>query len=216
MRPRTSRLGSVVSLLAAGAVLAACGDDATGPGDTALSPDEAREIAEEVTREIAVFGFAGGGSSGPPDVSARSASADVASTIDIESECAGGGTVAISGEFLDDPESGSSRLEAELVYDECTRTSSDRAITLTTRPAFDLTSDVQPLSDTEMEMASSLSGPFDWDVDGESGSCDLEIDSILAAEVSSDGTAVTVSATTVGQICGHEIDRSFESTVAAS
>lgn len=217
MRHSTSAFPAFATALLAGTVLAACGDDgATGPGEATLSADRAAQIAESVVREIGVFGFAGAGSSAQADVAALDVSAETTSTFDIESECAGGGTVAFSGEVVTDPEAAASTLEGDLTYDGCTRSPSDETITLTTRPAFDLTSDFQLVSDTVLEMESSLSGPFDWEIEGDSGSCELDLDSTQSVEASTDGTTVTVSATTVGSICGHEIDRAFETTVTTS
>lgn len=217
MRHRTSTTAGIAALLAAGAALAACGDDgATGPGEAGLSADQAREIAESVVREVGVVGFAGAGSSTQSSLVARDVAAATTSTFDIESGCAGGGTVSFSGELVTDTEGAGSSLDGELVYDECTRTPSDETITLTTRPAFDLTSDLQLVSDTELQMDTGLVGPFDWEIGGDAGSCVLDLDSSLSVIVSSDGTTVTVSATTVGRVCGHEIDRSFETTVSTS
>lgn len=217
MRHRTPAPAGIAALFLAGAVLAACGDGgATGPGAATLSADRAGQIAESVVRQVGVFGFAGAGSSAQPDLVARDVSAEATSTLDLESECPGGGTVAFSGEIVDDPEAGTSTLQGELAYDGCTRSPSDETVTLTTRPAFDVTSDLQLVSDTELQMDSTLGGPFDWEVEGDSGSCELDLDSNMVLSVSPDGTTLTVSATAVGRICGHEVDRSFEATVSSS
>jgi hypothetical protein len=217
MRHRTPTPAGIAAALLAGAILAACGDGgATGPGAATLSADRAGRIAESVVRQVGVFGFAGAGSSAQSDLVARDVSAETTSTVELESECPGGGTVAFSGEIVAGAEAGTSTLQGDLAYDGCTRSPAEETITLTTRPAFDLTSDLQLVSDTELQMDSGLGGPFDWEVEGDSGSCELDLDSSLALSASPDGTTLTVSATAVGRICGHDVDRSFEATVSTS
>lgn len=217
MLHRTPTPAGIAAVVLAGTVLAACGEEgATGPGAATLSADEAGQIAESVVQQVGVFGFAGAGSSAQSDFVARYVSAETTSTLDLESECPGGGTVAFSGEIVADSEAATSTLQGELAYDGCARSPSDETITLTTQPAFDVTSDLQLVSDTELQMDTDLGGPFDWEVEGDSGSCELDLDSSMVLSASPDGTTLTVSATAVGRICGHEVDRSFEATVSSS
>lgn len=195
--------------------LTACGDDdGTGPeGD--MTQDEAREVARAVTQQLGFLGFAGiGGASVQPDLRFEDGTANQTVDFDFEQSCPGGGTVGFSGTVSGDQTS--TTLDADIDYNDCTQTPDQRTVTLNTTPVFDMTSTFEVVSETEFQMNSDLAGGFDWDIEGKTGSCSLDLTSDLTVTVASDGSSATVSVSTTGQICGQQIDESFESTVSTS
>lgn len=217
MSMRRSTYGKIALVLAVGVGLAACGDDSTGP-ESSLTQSEAEQVAEAVAQQIGFFGFSGGAASVQPDLAPADGTAEQTSTsFDFETTCPEGGSVLFSGTITADGSGSSSSLDGELNYDNCAQTTSQGStVTLTTQPVFDWTSSFELVSETEFQMDSSLGGDFDWQLDSKSGSCSLSIETSLSVSSSQDGSSATVSGSTTGQVCGVDVDSSFETTVTTS
>ncbi len=197
--------------------LTACSDDSTGPTSN-MTQQEAQEVAQAVTQQLGFLGFAGAGASVQPDLQVGNETAEQTGDVDFDFQqsCPGGGNVAFSGTFSTSGDGTSTSLDADIEYNDCTQTPEQRTITLNTNPVFDLTSTFQLVSDNEFQMDSDLTGDFDWNIDGKSGSCGLNLSTDVTVTVSQDQSSATVTATTTGQICNQQIDESFTTTVSTS
>lgn len=213
MRSR-ALLTAVVGVFVAFGLTACSDDDGTGP-DGDMTQEEAQEVARAVTQQLGTLGFTGFGSvSVQPDLRFEDGTADQTSEFSFEQDCPGGGTVAFNGTFSGDQTS--TTLDADVEYNDCTQTPDERTVTLNTTPVFNLTSTFEVVSETEFQMNSDLAGDFDWDIEGKTGSCSLDLATDLNVTVTSDGTSATISVSTTGQICDQQVDQSFETTVSTS
>jgi len=201
---------TLTALLALG--LAACGDG-TGP-ESNLSQEQAQKVAQAVSQQTYTtsFGSTGSASINPDsDESALYPDISAATTVNLSfsRDCPGGGSVSWSGEAFQNDARDSVSVDADLRYDGCTTTVDQSTVSVTSTEAFTFTGTLLRPSDTEMEWSSGLTGSFDWTMDGDSGSCSLD----LRTDVTATGIGVTgegsIDATTSGQVCGHEVERSF-------
>jgi hypothetical protein len=209
--------GGITLVLAVVLGLAACGDDGIRP-QTGLTTQEAEQVAEAVAQQTGFFGLSGGAASVQPDLAPADGTAEQSSTsFEFETSCPGGGSVIFSGTLTADEGASTSSLDGELDFDDCTRTTSEGStVTLTTQPVFDWTSTFEFVSESEFQMDSSLGGDFDWQLDDKSGSCGLALETSLNVSATEGGGSATVSGSTTGEVCGVEVDDSFETTVTTS
>ena len=192
--------------------LAACGDG-TGPEAT-MSQEQARKVAQTVSQQTYTTSFDGTSSASMTPTSddvALSADLAAATTISLSfsRDCPGGGSVNWSGEAFQNDTQDSVSVDAALQYDGCTTTVDQSTVTVTTTDEFTFAGTLLRPSDTEMDWSSQLSGSFDWTMDGDSGNCSLDLQTDVAATgigISGEGS---IDAATTGQVCGHEVERTF-------
>ena len=208
MRKRQTATATIVTVLSL--ALAGCG---TGP-DTDMS----EAVAQTVAQHVGVMGFSSGGASASLDArasrtggSADGATVSAAIDYDYSRTCSGGGDIQYSGTLTGDTVTNTMSFDADLDYNECTEPVLQESVTITTRPVFEVTADFSGVDDTTVNIESNVSGPFDWEMGGDSGNCSMSLTTNMTWTISQ--TESSVSGTTVGQICGREIDRSFESSV---
>lgn len=212
---RTHPIAATAVVFIFGIGLTAC-SDSTGPGTASdMTPAQAAHVAEAVAGQTGTVGFGGTRGTAAADLAPRDGEAARTASIDAEADCPDGGEARFSGELSTGEGEARVRLEGELAYDECSRTRRDTTVTLTTRPVFDLTGEARLVSRTELSMDSGLSGPFDWQIEEESGSCTLDLDTSLTVTGSGDGGSATVAGTVAGRVCGQTVERSFEATVSS-
>jgi len=192
--------------------LAACGDG-TGPEST-MSQERARKVAQAVSQQTYTTSFGGTSSATAipnSDDGALSAEITAATTISLSfsRDCPGGGSVSWSGEAFQNDAQDSVSVDAALQYDGCTTTVDQSTVTVTTTDEFNFAGTLLRPSNTEMDWSSQLSGSFDWTMDGDSGSCSLD----LQTDVTATGIGVTgegsIDAATTGRVCGHDVERTF-------
>lgn len=179
-----------------------------------MSQDQARKVAQAVSQQTYTTSL-GGTSSAimTPSSDDGTLSPDIvaATTINLSfsRDCPGGGSVSWSGEAFQNDAQDSVSVDAALQYDGCTTTVDQSTVTVTTTDEFTFTGTLLRPSETEMDWSSQLSGSFDWTMDGDSGSCTLDLESDVTATgigVSGEGS---IDATTTGQVCGHDVERTF-------
>lgn len=203
-------VATLTTLFALG--LTACGDG-TGPEGN-LSQEQAQKVAQAVSQQTYTTSF---GSTGSASINRRSddgtLSADISAATTVEMSfsrnCPGGGSVSWSGDAVQNDAQTETTIDATLEYAECTTLVEQSTVTITSADAFKYSATLLRPSDTEMEWSSGLTGSFDWTMDGDSGSCSLD----LQTDVTATGIGVTgegsIDATTSGRVCGHQVERSF-------
>lgn len=213
----TSARAIVSVLLAAG--LTACGDG-TGP-EADLTQEQAEKVAQAVSQSAFQqnLGSTGSASLGPgPSSPSLSQQISPDTTVEFsatgERTCRGGGAVGWSVEV--DAHQSDTRdsvaVSGTLSYDACTSTVDSSAVTLTTvaDSALDYSGTlVQSSADSTMEWSSQLSGGVEWSLDGESGTCGIDLASDITITGLGDPGRGTVDATTSGRVCSRTIERTF-------
>lgn len=201
--------------LAAFAAAGCGGDDGTGPGAN-LSPEEAGAVARAVSQQI----FAGsvalsddGTASLAPAVRRLDpdrASSHPTTTTDfaLSTECDRGGTAGWSGQATRGGHPPTVTLDATVTMSDCASATEEGTVTVTTTPNFEVAVEARRPSEGEFRWTGSLAGSFDWTLDGETGSCQLEVTSDLSGTDVGDGTG-SLGGSTSGSVCGHEVSRSF-------
>lgn len=195
--------------------LAACG---LGP-DSDMSEEQAEAVAQAVSQHVGVLGFSSGSGTASIDARAslsggstdRSARASIVE-YEYSRTCTGGGDIQYSGTLDGDSVTNNLIYEGKLDYNNCTEPVLEKTTTITTRPVFDVTAEYAGVNDTTVDIESNISGQFDWEMDGDSGNCSMNLTTDMIWIVSE--TTSSVSGTTTGQICDQEVDRSFESSVS--
>lgn len=205
-------MAAVAVLIALG--LGGCGQG-TGP-DASLTSEQAAKVAQAVSAETYHLDFGSTGSaalrSDPVDHRlSPSISAATTASFSFREECPGGGSVRWAGDAHLNDAGDSLSVDGTLQFDQCTSTVDGSTVTVTTSrdSGFDFTGTLLVSSDTEVEWSSRLGGSFDWSLDGESGSCSLDLETdIVATGVGIAGEG-SIEAETTGRVCGHEVERSF-------
>ena len=103
-------------------------------------------------------------------------------------------------------------IDGALEYDACTSTVDSSTVTLTTvdDSAFAYTGLwLRSAADSTIQWSSGLTGSVEWSVDGEAGTCGLDLATEITVTGVGDASGGSVDATTGGRVCGRAIERSF-------
>lgn len=193
--------------------LAAC-NSGTGldADDANLSQQQAQKVAQAISEQAYT-----------DDFTATSANADqspggiaAATTVDISRNrpCQGGGSVFWSVSAYRNDAGDSLSVDGTLDYDSCTSTVGDSTVTVTSADgsAFAFNGTLLRTSPSEIDYSSTLTGSFQWEFggrNGKSGTCALDLETdVTATGVGTSGEG-SIEATTLGQVCGHQVERTF-------
>lgn len=212
------RVGLLTAALAVG-LLSGC-SDGTGP-DADLTQEQAEKIAQAASQNAYQqdFGTAGSAAVQPTPLSLNLSggiSADTTLQYEASGEgpCRGGGTAAWSVEV--DAFRGEARdsvtIDGTLEYDACTSTVDSSTVTLTSvgDSAFAYSGLwLRSTADSTIQWSSDLTGSVEWALDGESGTCSLDLATDITVTGVGDPSAGSVDATTGGRVCDHTVERSF-------
>lgn len=212
MSRRSERLAGATLTAAFIFGLAACGDS-TGP-ESNLSQEQAQKVAQAVSQQTYTSIGETGGATMLPSAEDGTLSANISAATTVEMSfsrnCPGGGSVSWSGEAVQNDEQTETTIDASLEYTECTTTVEQSTVTITSADAFTYSATLLRPSDTEIQWSSDLTGSVEWTVDDESGnSCSIG----LQTDITATGVGVpgegSIDATTTGQVCGHDVERTF-------
>lgn len=213
------RVGLLTAALAVGSLISGC-SDGTGPGAD-LTREQAEKIAQAASQNAYLQDFGTAGSAAvqptPPPLN-LSAGVSADTTLQYEASgdgpCRGGGTAAWSVEvdaFRSEARD-SVTIDGTLQYDACTSTVDSSTVTLTSvdDSAFAYSGLwVRSTADSTIQWSSDLTGSVEWALDGESGTCSLDLDTDITVTGVGDPSAGSVDATTGGRVCDHTVERSF-------
>lgn len=208
---------TVLSLILPLGMLVACGGDGgdggggngTGPdGPEGLTQQEAQEMVEALA-STGAFSPTTGGSMG---MSSSAAGVPVEVDVSTSNSCPGGGSVQVqgtlSGDMNQETGAGEFQLSLDQTHQDCTASSeSGRSFTFNGSPSVDTDMDFTTTADGTFDVTGTNTGGFDWQSQGESGSCDVN----LSYEFS--GSAETFSGSVEGSICGVDVSHSVEAEV---
>ena len=214
MLERTRR--TVLALLLPLGMLVACGGDdgngggnGTGPdGPDGLTEQEAQEMVEALA-STGVFSPTTGGSMG---MSSSAAAVPVDFEVTTSNSCPGGGSVQVQGTLTGDVNqetgAGDFQLSLEQTHQDCVASAeSGRSFTFNGSPSVNTDMDFTTTAEGSYDVTGSNTGSFDWQSEGESGSCDVD----LSYDFS--GSAESFSGSVEGSICGVDVSHSVEAEV---
>lgn len=209
------RLGAFGIVAAALVALAATGcSDATGP-DADLTQEQAREVAQAASQQAYTDDFTGSGSASLATRSNASFAGDISSATTVEltteRECPKGGTATFDVSAFRNDAADSVSVDGSLQYDGCTTVVDSSTVTLTTEEgsALEFSATLLRPSESELDYSGSLSGDVNYELDGESGTCSLDLETdITVTGIGTPGSG-SVDASTTGTVCNHKIDRAF-------
>ena len=127
--------------------------------------------------------------------------------------CPLGGQITIAGQVVDESVADTVRLRSDVTASPsgCQVSSGGMRFTVDGRPGVreqTITTFVGFFEAFSLE--GSVTGALDWQSDGRSGSCNVEL--ALSAELDSSGTEPSVAGALAGRLCGHETRFPVEST----
>lgn len=194
-----------LSLAAAlGTSLWACGGDFTGSGDE-IRRGEAADLAGLVAEQARRVMVAQVEEAPDPDGGVEISSEVLFSR---GAACPAGGSVSVTGSVDRDSPVGDDRLtlnfRASVVHDSCTVRLDGRSVTLVGAPGVNLDALFERRGSTfDGPQVTRLDGRLQWsDASGAGDACAVDLESTL----SESGESLT----TVGRLCGFEVDRSVE------
>ncbi len=191
---------NVTAVLLAAALAAGCSEGTTEPPVTA----EPLSAAESVALFEAM----------------RAIQSDTAPTIIGGSEnsiviaCPMGGQVAITGGVVEESVADTARLTSDFTASPsgCQLSSGEMRFTVDGRPSVrDRTVTTIVGFFEAFTLEGSVTGALDWQSDGRSGSCDIDL--TLSEAPASSGTGSSVAAILDGTLCGHETRLELEGVV---
>lgn len=211
-------VGLLTAALAVG-LLSGC-SDGTGP-DADLTREQAEKIAQAASQNAYQqdFGTAGSAAVEPTSLSLNlsggiSADTTLGYEVSGDGPCRGGGTAAWSVEvdaFRSEARD-SVTIDGTLEYDACTSIVDSSTVTLTSvdDSAFAYSGLwLRSTADSTIQWSSDLTGSVEWALDGESGTCSLDLATDITVTGVGDPSAGSVDATTGGRVCDHTVERSF-------
>ena len=205
---------TLAALLLFGTVGCSDGSNGTGPSAT-LSADQAEKVAQAVSQQAFEQDFSTVGSaslSSGDTEGGVSAGVQAATTgsFTFSRNCNGGGSVTWTiEEFFASQSRDSVSVDGALEYARCTATVDGSTVEVTTTPEFVMTATILRPSQSEVEWNSGLNGSLDWTLEGDTGSCTLDLETRGSATGVDADSSGSIDASTTGEVCGHQVDRSF-------
>lgn len=211
-RYRFLSVGIVAAALAATA-LAGC-SDSTGPGAD-LTREQAQKVAQAASRQAYTGDFASSGSAslaaGTNGTAARDFSRATTVELTADRSCPEGGTVRYDVSASQNEAADSVSVTGNLQYESCTTTVDSSTVTLTTPDdtALEFSGTLLRPSESEVNYSSQLSGDLEYTIEGESGTCTIDLETrVTITRIATSGSG-SVDASTSGRVCNHGIERAL-------
>ena len=178
--------------------LAGCGDGGTGLTGDRLSEDESAALAAAVVDVAISEGIATAFGGGP-----AAAPVDISQSVEATPACALGGTINLQID-LDgtvDDETGAIDISMSMTAtpQSCGVTSEGYNFVLDGDPSINLSMDMTGSQSGAFNFDGNYSGGVEWELDGASGTCTLDV----TFSATQSGGSVS------GSVCGQSVDESF-------
>ena len=176
----------------------------------AITPDEARAIAQVIVGASQSAGGQFGGAVPPNDLAAGGADVEVGE-YDITLNCSEGGTVNLKGTIEEDEEVGYFKQEGINTFDNCAEKTEDGETITLTEGSIDGVLLLVRVDGSSSRLDGSWSGNVSWESDdGGSGKCEVDLTAEATFRIDpGTGNVVGVNGRVKGTICGVSLDEDF-------
>lgn len=188
--------------------------ETTGP-DADLTREQAQKVAQAASQQAYADDFTSSGSASLAADSEGTLAGDVSTATTLElttdRDCPRGGTATFDVSVFQNDAADSVSVDGSLHYDGCATIADTSTVTLTTEEssALEFSATLLRPTESELDYSGSLSGDVDYEIDGEGGTCSIDlVTEIMITGIGTPGSG-SVDASTTGTVCNHEIEKSF-------